>query len=151
MQNRILEKEIVFINIIKFLKLNDFINLSTCNKKFSQFKNKSYIWKEKNRHIVNFCHLIENYKEQYIMNYGAKNNILCSICNNYIIHDFYILIHNCNYGFTYCVKCANSLNECECGSYTSYHNKCLKKDNFYIVNCPLCKHKVAAYHINYNI
>lgn len=151
MQNKILEKEIVFINVIKFLKLNDFINLSTCNKKFSQLNNKSYIWKEKNRHIVNFCHLIDNYKKQYIMNYGAKDKNLCSICNQYIIQDFYILMHDCNYGFTDCVKCANSLNECGCGSYTTYHNKCLKKDNFYIANCPLCKHKVAAYHINYNI
>ena len=151
MQNRILEKEIVFINVIKFLRVEDFINLSICNNKLIKFYNKSYIWKEKNRHILRLGDYVKDYKNQYIINYGAKHKNKCSICNQYIIQDFYILMHDCNYGFIDCVKCLNLSNECGCGCYTTYHTKCLKMDNPYIVDCPLCNQKVAAYHINFNI
>jgi hypothetical protein len=150
MQKKIfLEQEIVFISVIKFLSISDFLNLSNCNKKLRKYINFNYVWKEKNLTIINPKHIIKNYKNQFIYNYRSKDNNICSICNDYIIQDFYISMHNCNYGFTKCVKCLDF--KCTCSEYLSFHSKCVKKDNFNIIECPLCKSKIAAYHINYNV
>ena len=146
---KIIKKEFVFINIIKFLKIYDFINLSKCNRKLYSYFFKNYIWKEKNKNIININQNIINYKSQFIMNFNCKNRSLCSICNQYIIKDFYISMHNCNYGFIRCVKC-NDLN-CICDTYSSYHSKCVSKVNNYIIVCPLCNQHINAYLINYNV
>ena len=150
MQKKALELEIVFINVIKYLDVYDFLNLSSCNMNFYKYFSKNYIWKEKNSNIIDLNQKIDNYKLQYIINFNSKNRNKCSICNDYIIQDFYISTHDCNYGFTKCTKCLKS-SFCICGDYVSYHSKCINKENLFLIECPLCKTKIAAYHINYNI
>ena len=147
----ILEIDIVFIKIIQFLGINDFVNLGMVNKKFKNKYDNDKIWKNKMYDIINLDCKIESYKKQFILNYLSKSSNICSLCYKYIYKDFYILYHDCNYGFKKCVLCSDT-KKCKCSSKLStYHSNCVIKKNNNCIICPLCNYPVNAYNILINI
>jgi hypothetical protein len=146
----ILEREFIYSSIIKFITIKDFINLSITNKNLLNKLKKKYIWKQKLENILDKDSNVDNYYRQVKLNYNSKSRNICSICNDYIIKNFFITNHDCNYGFLKCLKCENKSN-CTCKPVlSSYHSKCIESDNNCII-CPLCGTKTVGYFISINV
>ena len=143
----ILNSKKLFSKIIKYLETEDFFNLCIINKKTFKNFNDNNIWKEKLAGVINW-NLKEkklNYKDQFKIAYKSKNRDLCSICNKFIIKDFYMTLHDCHYGFN--KEVSSNINKSD---YISYHSDCLTKYKNLIL-CPLCKYPIVAYHIGFNV
>lgn len=140
----------IYYLVYCFLDLKDIIKLMSVNKILYNLTKDEQIWRM--RFFKRDLFLDSDLYFKYIRMFHLKNSrLICGVCEDYLITDLILIIHNCNYNLKKCINCEH--NQCSCSNYVTYHKCCLKsyQNNSNYYSCPFCETIIPGYFIKYNI